>query len=302
MNNQIMVSICSTTYNHAKFIRQCLDGFLMQKVNFKYEILIHDDASTDGTDNIIREYAEKYPNIIKPLFETENQYRTNNPKGMVYWNVSRANGKYIALCEGDDYWTDPLKLQKQVDFLEVNPDYVMCSHCYLVYDQEQETLCDGINSEYEIHYDITSLVRGLWYHHTLTVLFRREALHLDEYNRYPRQMDATLFYYLLKDNKKGVLLKDCMAVYRVHNGGVWSMVGIDKQREDEFETRLGICSIENSKYAAMYLKSQFFKSMSRKWMLKNKQIISTSLKIIYTRLGFMSMLKSIASVLMRSMP
>jgi len=98
----------------------------MQKTNFSFEVLIHDDCSTDGTTDIIREYAEKYPDIIKPLYEIENQYQNGKPAGSSVWNIPRAQGKYIAMCEGDDYWTDPFKLQKQVDFLESHPDYALC--------------------------------------------------------------------------------------------------------------------------------------------------------------------------------
>lgn len=125
MEDNIIVSISCITYNHAKYIRQCLDGMLMQKTDFRYEILIHDDASTDGTDDIIREYETKYPDIIKPIYETENQYSKGIRISATY-NYPRAKGKYIALCEGDDYWTDPCKLQKQVDFLDNHLDFSMC--------------------------------------------------------------------------------------------------------------------------------------------------------------------------------
>lgn len=114
-----LVSICCITYNHALYIKQAIEGFLMQKTSFTYEILIHDDASTDGTKEIIKGYEERFPNIIFPIYQTENQYS----KGIrtSYFNTKRAAGEYIALCEGDDYWTDPYKLQKQVDFLDKNP-------------------------------------------------------------------------------------------------------------------------------------------------------------------------------------
>ena len=124
----MLVSISCLTYNHAPFIRDCLEGFLIQKTTFKYEVLIHDDASNDGTKEIIEEYQLKYPDIIFPIYQKENQfskgYRGFNQK----YNFPRSRGKYIALCEGDDYWTDPYKLQKQVDFLEVNPDCSLCFH------------------------------------------------------------------------------------------------------------------------------------------------------------------------------
>ena len=124
-NEEIMVSICCTAFKHEKYIRQCLDGFVMQKTDFKYEVIINDDASPDGTANIIREYEAKYPDIIKPIYQTVNQYSIDSN---VTFNIifPRVKGKYIALCEGDDFWTDPLKLQKQVDALEANPDCHMC--------------------------------------------------------------------------------------------------------------------------------------------------------------------------------
>src|SRR5690554_4131282 len=135
MNNPL-VSISCITYNHAPYIRQCLEGFLMQQCDFEYEILIHDDASTDGTSDIIREYQEKYPNIIKPIIQTENQWSQGVRGIMARFNFPRAKGKYIALCEGDDYWTDPLKLQKQVDFLEENENYSFCFHDAIILNQD----------------------------------------------------------------------------------------------------------------------------------------------------------------------
>ena len=123
----LMVSIQCITYNHEPYIRQCLEGFVIQKTNFRFEAIVHDDASTDGTATIIREYAEKYPDIIKPIYETENQYSKHDGSLRRIMDAA-CIGKYIAYCEGDDYWTDPNKLQIQVDFLESHPDYSMCFH------------------------------------------------------------------------------------------------------------------------------------------------------------------------------
>lgn len=116
MTKNILVSISCITYNHEPYIRECLDGFIMQKTDFAFEVLIHDDASTDKTADIIREYEAKFPNLIKPIYQTENQFSKKVGSINAKFNYPRAKGKYIALCEGDDYWTDPLKLQKQVDF------------------------------------------------------------------------------------------------------------------------------------------------------------------------------------------
>ena len=127
-----LVSVVCTTYNHEKYIRQCLDGFVMQKTTFPIEIIVHDDASTDDTVRIVKEYEEKYPNLFNNIYRTENWYS----RGKDIWGYlfdQKARGKYIALCEGDDYWIDPYKLQKQVDFLEGHPEYSMCFHNAMVH-------------------------------------------------------------------------------------------------------------------------------------------------------------------------
>ena len=120
----VVVSIVCNTYNHELYIRDALDSFLSQKTNFPFEILVFDDASTDKTANIIRSYEEKYPDIIKPVYQTVNQYSLGLMPGKQ--NRERATGKYIAICEGDDYWCDCNKLQKQVDYMESHPDCTFC--------------------------------------------------------------------------------------------------------------------------------------------------------------------------------
>ena len=126
METQPLVSICCTTYNHAKYIKDAIEGFLMQETDFPYEIIIHDDASTDGTVAIIRGYAEKNPNII-PILQKENQY-SKGVKISSTFIYPIIRGKYIALCEGDDFWTDPRKLQKQIGYMEKNPECTLCIH------------------------------------------------------------------------------------------------------------------------------------------------------------------------------
>src|SRR3972149_8846841 len=127
-----LVSVCCITYNHEAYIRNSIEGFLMQITTFPIEIIIHDDASIDNTSDIIREYEIKYPEIIKAIYQTENQWSKGiKPSPTYVW--PRARGKYIALCEGDDYWTDPHKLQKQVDFMENHQEYSLCSHRYSIY-------------------------------------------------------------------------------------------------------------------------------------------------------------------------
>lgn len=125
MDREIQVSIICNAYNHEKYIRDALEGFIMQKTKFAFEVLVHDDASTDSTAKIIREYEANYPDLIKPIYQTENQYSKRD--GTIRrLQGDRVRGKYIALCEGDDYWVDPNKLQKQYDFMEENPEYTLC--------------------------------------------------------------------------------------------------------------------------------------------------------------------------------
>ena len=123
----IIVSVCCITYNHREFIEQALDSFLSQKTSFRYEIIVHDDCSTDGTTEVLKLYENKYPDIIHVLYETTNQYSQNKKKSMLMdYTIPHAKGKYIAICEGDDYWCDIHKLQKQYEILENNDD-ISCS-------------------------------------------------------------------------------------------------------------------------------------------------------------------------------
>lgn len=173
-DKNIVVSIACLAHNHASYISQCLDNFVLQKTDFSFEILIHDDASIDGTTDIIRNYEAKYPNIIKPIYQTENEY--SKGRDVFGINVSRARGKYIAICEGDDYWTDPYKLQKQVDFLENNDEYSMCFHNALVIydDKSQKT---HLFNDFQKDCDL-SLQQALynWYVPTASMVFRKDKI------------------------------------------------------------------------------------------------------------------------------
>lgn len=132
------VSICCITYNHGEFIEDALNSFLMQETEFPFEIIIHDDASTDNTQSIIRQYEEKYPSIIKTIFQQENRYSKGISVANYY--IPHLRGIYVAHCEGDDYWTDRFKLKKQIEFLEDNPDYIACYHNVRVVDEYKQKL------------------------------------------------------------------------------------------------------------------------------------------------------------------
>lgn len=271
-HNDTLVSVYCATYNHVTFIRQCLEGFVMQKTSFPFEVLIHDDASTDGTQDIVREYAARYPDIIKPIYQKENQF-SRGVKIYLTYVFPRVKGKYIAMCEGDDYWTDPYKLQKQVDFLESHPDYVMCSSRFDKYWQESGLLEEDPDKKFKgADYDLQNLIGGKWLTQTLTVMYRRSALDLKRYEQYGMSLDMILFYELLKHGK-GYCFPEVMGVYRYHEGGVWSEVSQNHRRLIEFKARLAIYRVEQNEMAARFILYQFAKAMSRMWMLQQWRLM-----------------------------
>ncbi len=230
-----LVSICCVTYNHSFIIRKCLDGFLMQETTFPVEILVHDDASTDGTDDIVREYADKYPEKIFPLFEEQNQYS----QGVLvdFFNYNRARGKYIAYCEGDDYWTDPLKLQKQVDFMEANPGYSVCwhrcKHWYAKQNRFAEDGCGFLFPNNEEGVDITvEMFFEKWVTQPLTMVFRKSDFSPEWQKMYKHYRDTYEIYHLLKKGK-GYLFAFVGGVYVLHEGGISSSGVSIKERCDE---------------------------------------------------------------------
>jgi len=235
MQGDPLVSIRCAVYNHEPFLRQCLDGFVMQQTTFPFEAIVHDDASTDGSAAIIREYAEKYPDIIKPIYETENQYCKHYGSLMkIIDDHIHPAAKYIAVCEGDDYWTDPNKLQLQVDFLESHPDYVITSHDFSVFDNNKKRIKYSGNEIYK-DFSFDEKYKGYEYctfsfddsFHlrflaTLANVYRRDDyINNDLRNKIPYIYDFILFYFILKKGKCALFKKN-MATYRVHNGGVYS--------------------------------------------------------------------------------
>ncbi len=174
MNDRIMVSICCLAYNHEKYIRDALESFLNQKTDFKYEILIHDDASTDNTVKIIKEYEKKYPDIIKPIYQKENQH-SKGIKISATIQYPRAKGKYIAMCEGDDFWIDSSKLQKQINYLEEHPECSLMVHASKNVTVNKEDI--RINKAFEQECDVSTeeiINGGGGFFATNSMIFRTE--------------------------------------------------------------------------------------------------------------------------------
>ncbi len=218
----IKVSVFCLVYNHENYLRQCLDGFVNQKCNFKYEVLIHDDASTDNSANIIREYEKKYPNIIKPIYQTENQYSKGVKIAKIY-QYPRAKGEYIAWCEGDDYWTDENKLQKQVDFLDANSDYSACTHCSYFHDLSANIQILTPNIEQDRDYTAGEIIEhGGDIFSTNSFMMRKKDL----FNK-PECFDAKgfgdyqLFIYSAIVGKLRCF-SDNMSVYNFGTSGSWT--------------------------------------------------------------------------------
>ena len=220
MVNEIMVSVVCNAYNHERYIAQCLDGFVMQKTNFPFEVLVHDDASTDKTADIIREYEKKYPHLIKPVYQTENQYSKG---GIARFQYPRAQGKYIAVCEGDDYWTDPLKLQKQYDAMEAHPEVDMCAHAAIEMDDRSgKKIADIAPEQCECIIPAEKVILGGGGFVATSSHFYRAEMN----KTMPpfRQMMWYDYTVQIHGSLRGgmLYLNDCMSVYRSLAVGSWS--------------------------------------------------------------------------------
>ena len=221
-DNNILVAIKCLAYNHEPYIRECLEGFVMQQTNFKFVAIVHDDASTDRTADIIREYETKYPDIIKPIYETKNQYSKHDGSlGRIMDAAVDATGaKYIAMCEGDDYWTDPLKLQKQVDFLEKHEEYSMCFHAAEIKNETKDieiiTCKDIENKDY-----LTNDIFPGWTVPTASVVYRKDlvgSFPKIKHSEWMKYGDIVLF---LKCTHQGKVrgMSEVMSVYRMTESG-----------------------------------------------------------------------------------
>ncbi len=225
-----VVTILCFTYNHEEYISDAIEGFLKQKIDFPMEIIIHDDASTDRTASIIKKYEKKYSNIIKTIYQKENQYsKGKTPLNFVYKNV---RGKYIALCEGDDYWIDPYKLKKQIDFLETHPEFIAVTHKVRVINEHNEVLNDRNTPRYKLFKDHIFTLKDA---EKMILPFQTASIF---YRNIWREVDPIIFEAYLDckangDNKSALLLtllgdiyclSDVMAVHRKveSRGDSWS--------------------------------------------------------------------------------
>lgn len=234
---EALVSVCVITYNHRNYISQCLESILMQQTNFPFEIILGEDESSDGTRELCIEYANKHDKI-KLLLRSRKDviYINGKPSGRFNYieSAKAASGKYISICEGDDYWTDPHKLQKQVDFLEANPDYAICFHeAKKLYEDGTETLFNNIGHDATFNfYHLTQ--RN--FISTASYVFRVHD-HLHPLPGWFSKLSAGDWGLHLLNATKGKIffMNECMSVYRIHSAGMWSSMTPEQACKKEIE-------------------------------------------------------------------
>jgi glycosyltransferase involved in cell wall biosynthesis len=220
-----MLSVCCITYNHEKFIGEALEGFLMQKTTFDYEIIIGDDCSTDQTRAVVLDYVNRYPGKIKLLTSSENIGGGRN----FIKTMKTASGKYIALCDGDDYWTDPSKLQMQVDFMESHADSNICCHYSKVINENSELVYEN-TSPISLEFTYEDVLLNKKDETRVCTMMIRNSIHITDISKtdwFFQVYSADTFFklYVLNQQKgKIYVLPKVMAVYRLHKAGVWSMI------------------------------------------------------------------------------
>lgn len=226
----LMVSVDMITYKHESFINEAIEGVLMQETNFEFDLIIADDCSPDKTQAIVEEIIKVHPKGYRIKY-----FRNKENLGMEangFLAAQKCTGKYIAICEGDDYWTDPLKLQRQVDFLEANPDYVFCVHKYKIYlENKKEFEINRIHpvnyAAYKEKHDGIEIDKKAfskdWLTQPLTAVIKKEDLFevLNKQSNFKYFRDYHIFYFLLQRGK-GICLNSCSGVYRENDGGIAS--------------------------------------------------------------------------------
>lgn len=233
--SKAMVSVCMIAYNHEKYIAQAIEGVMMQQASFPFKLVIGEDCSTDNTRKICKAYKAKYPDKIQLLLPDSNLGMTHN----FISTLQACTGKYIAICEGDDYWTDSYKLQMQFDFLETHENYSVCFHRYKILEDELNQyrndncgflFADCQNKGVNIY---TELFLKHWITQPATMIFRRECFNVTIANQYKYFRDMHLIYHLLQRGK-GYLFSFDGAVYREHSGGIHG------KQSEEFQCKIGV--------------------------------------------------------------
>jgi glycosyltransferase involved in cell wall biosynthesis len=229
--DNVMVSVCMITYNHEKYIREAIEGVLMQKADFIIELIIGEDFSTDNTRIICQEYSAKHPDKIRLLASDKNLGMMPN----FVRTTEACIGKYIALCDGDDYWTDPNKLKKQVDFLQENEDFVICHHNMQVIYENNTRAPHLSNSPGQKDISTIEDLARLYFIYTASSIYRNGLIKkLPEIFHHSTLGDYFL-YMLIAQYGRIKYFPDVMGVYRVHENGIWSKLSEDIKTENQLK-------------------------------------------------------------------
>lgn len=268
-----VVSVFNWTYNHIDYIKESIESILIQKTNFPVEIIIHDDASTDGTKEIILEYQEKYPQLFRNILHTENQW--GQGKSIMKPLFEKPKGKYIALTHGDDYWTDPYKLQKQFDFLEKNKlcNYVFTNNSVLHSNGELKTINKNLDNLFDLKYLLKKRIMPP----TLTLMFDKGLLINNIQWRHlikkAFNVDWVLLFMLNQNSKIG-FIKDNTGVYR-EGIGIVSNTNVIYKMKNGIETNKKLNTMTNFKYNEYLNDNRFNYSEISYYYAREKKFINS---------------------------
>lgn len=233
-----LVTTRTITYMHEPFIRECIEGILMQKTTFPVEVVIHDDASTDKTAEIVREYQVKHPRLIKAICQKENQY-SKPGKGTLRKDIQDAtHGKYIALCEGDDYWTDPLKLQKQVEFLEQNEEYSACFTNANIKNEMENSFKKYVTYLNEGSVPLKEiLLMGGYIFPTASLIFKKNNLNYYQSELSKDLSGDTALIIILANSGKVYFMNNNTCIYRRWSGGLFSSIADNPKKVAQWKIK-----------------------------------------------------------------
>jgi glycosyltransferase involved in cell wall biosynthesis len=314
-----VVSVHIITYQHAAYIRDAIEGVLMQETDFPFQIIIGDDESTDGTREICIEYAQQYPDKIRLfLHRRENNISISDSPSHIFqyiFNTYQLHGKYIAICSGDDFWTDPLKLQKQVGFLEEHHDFSICAHDSNLINYKSGVVSYGkykseiLNKEYKDNYKLDELIEGATFH-TSSVLFRKNDLNIPAFAYIIQESTSEdyVLFLMLADKGPVKILGSVMSTYRKHNESITGkhLQFVDKGNKElmmvNILTKLDIYfDFKYSEQINKKLKSSY-KTFSNEYENKIKTVNELNLEIddiIYGRKSVVFYAKSLLKGILR---
>lgn len=286
--NKVRVSVCMSTYNHEDFIVEALRSVLMQECNFDYEIILSNDKSTDRTHQVISEYIKNHP--LKSKIHYFNQEKNLGMNGNLIFTLKQAKGEYISLLEGDDYWTDIHKLQKQFEFLEKNQDYTICTAAYVTSTPEEGLVISTLEGDLPCKTYAFDNFTGFKPHY-LNMFFRKEELDITKLEEFNYSGDNVIFIMCLAKGK-GYFVNEVYGFRRDHPNGAWSSKSLMERLEMSSKQFIGLYRYPEYKKAVRPILFYYYADLiaSNK---KGHHYISESFKVIKTRNELMYFIKKV---------